>query len=240
MKKHNLRPAVSVLFAAFALAISLVALLSINGSVAWFAENRQVEVGGLSVYVSENDMGFNDVQYYGIINISGSNYTFSESAPENLPTFDPEGIGYSEYKHALLISLTYKVSAGSSCRLTATCPSSAESLLFKTENHLSNAVQFRMASVSGEVATADATAVSFVTPVLSGATVTGVTKVNSIVLADGIPSEGTLYLIMEYNEPVVRYIGEQVMSIGEDDTDDMGFVTYAPYITLSLVEASAS
>lgn len=233
MNKHIVKPTVSVLFAAFALIASIIALLAMNGSVAWFNQNNQVSAGGLSVSLRGDGSGLTALYSYGVTSIS-TTYGYEEVELSQIPRFDPEQIDDSHYKPALLICLEYSFESDKTYSLTATCPSSSAASILATQNYMSNAVQFRLVnSVAGGVATPAASdPLAFVDPIYSGASVSGATQARtSIPLSNGISGEGTLYFIMEYNSPVVKYICDQRSSDNE-----LNEAVYQPDITLVITE----
>ena len=95
--------------------MSIFALLLLNGSTAWFASNSGVSADGFGVKVKNEASASAFLKSYAVteINYETGAYTtaFEESMESHiLPTEDPNGISYSEYKKALAVVLSVTAS----------------------------------------------------------------------------------------------------------------------------------
>lgn len=82
MKKH-IDARIGIIFISLTLILSIFALLLLNGSVAWFAENKDLDVYNMTVSVKSPTQIVESVEYYPIssVSLSGDNniYTFSST-----------------------------------------------------------------------------------------------------------------------------------------------------------------
>lgn len=215
---------ISIMLVALTLILSIFAMLLLNGSVAWFAENDRVTAGGFNVRVNSGMSITASLKSYPITDIdySGGIYTASFDAESyTLPTEDPNGISYSEYKKALAIMITLTAADERTVKIKFTSPSGIETI-DDVENKISNCISIstaRISEVDGKptfTKIAD-TEASFVT-INNGVA----SKVNEIELTLDNPNvsvgKNDFYFILEYKYSkenkyeLISYIGELVMS----------------------------
>ena len=100
----------SIFFAAFFLALSIAAFVLMNGSVAWFADNDEVDASNMSVSVkTDSDAGL-VVDYYEISSIAlseGKNiYTFSKTPITNVTDRHLKEYSHVVAERQMLIKIT--------------------------------------------------------------------------------------------------------------------------------------
>ena len=215
---------ISIMLVTLTLVLSIFALLLLNGSTAWFAENDRVSAGGFGVKVNSSIAINASLKSYPITDIDYESgiYTSSFDAESyTLPTEDPNGISYSQYKKALAIVITLTAAQESTVKIRFVCSSGIETL-GNVENNLSNCISIstaRLSEVDGKptlTKIAD-TEASFVT-INDGEA----SKVNEIELTldnSNVSAEKSeFYFILEYKYSeenkyeLISYISELVMS----------------------------
>lgn len=135
---------------ALTLILSIFAMLLLNGSVAWFAENDSVTAGGFNVRVNSGMPITASLKSYPVteINYTDGIYTASFDAESyTLPTEDPNGISYSEYKKALAIMITVNSTDERTVKIKFTSPSGIETI-DDVENKISNCISISTARIS--------------------------------------------------------------------------------------------
>ena len=107
----NLSAKLTCAVTAVALILSFVAYLSLDDSLAWFSNNKEVTAQGMSVSVKGTDYTVS-LESYGVTDINGSEYTYDSAKGQwfELPTYDVQGISYSEYSKALIVVITVQSS----------------------------------------------------------------------------------------------------------------------------------
>ena len=214
----------SIMLVTLTLVLSMFALLLLNGSAAWFVENDSVSAGGFNVKVNSGMSITASLKSYPVteINYTDGIYTASfDSESYTLPTEDPNGISYSEYKKALAIVITLTAADERTVRIKFVSSSGIETI-GNVENNLSNCISIstaRISEVDGKptfTKIAD-TEASFVT-INNGEA----SKVNEIELkldnSNVSAGENDFYFILEYKYSeenkyeLISYIGELVMS----------------------------
>ena len=214
--KRLLSSALSFLLISTFLFISLVAFSGINKSAAWFANVKEVSANGMSVVVDSPYDTYVDVTSYAVSEISEvtgtpsyTTYTAAEEEAYTLPTVDPSGIIYNEYKNALVVVLEITSSQSQRLNISLTTPNSTVS--YASDNYISNCMQISEASfdTSSRVATVTKAPRHFVD--LSDA---NTAKVASINLTPGGAAfvdvqanvKTTLYFVIEYHDNLMTYI----------------------------------
>ena len=206
---------------ALMLIISILAFLSLNGSFAWFANNKSATAKGFSVEIQTFSTK-GTIACYGVLDINEDclEYTVENTLDENgervqmyeLPLNDPNGITYSQYRKALLVCITVLPKETSDVVLTLETTNSG--VTTEIENHLSNCIQITPADYdeASGIATRAETPSSFVT--VSNNTCSKTTK---LTLFSGSVTEAgqTLYYIMEYNEAFIDYINMAILESGQ-------------------------
>ena len=140
-----------IFFSTFFLILSLFAFSLLNGSAAWFADNRDVDAENMSVKVKSPDTVVDSVEYYPISSIS-----LSES--QNIYTFSNNNIAENETKQLgtfstlvaerqLLIKINLKPEA-TGARVVASSYADSyiiedeDTIINKDGNSLSSVVEF--------------------------------------------------------------------------------------------------
>lgn len=216
MQKKD-RAKIEIVFAALVLIMSLVAFLTLNGSLAWFAHNTSVGATGLTVSVKSGTDVTATLSSYPILQIENGAYTIAYTDEKGnpieaytLPTDDPNGISYSRYKKALavILDVSCEYQTHVSVELTATtlAPSIAES------NYISNCIAVAPASLNSDktVATVDGSFYTF-TKVADGVC-TKPDLTLDLVSATLPAGGGKLCFILQYNEDFLHYVTTQVMA----------------------------
>ena len=209
-----------ILLVSVTLILSIMGLMLLNGSFAWFANNKRVDASGFAVDVRAFSAK-GTVASYGVLAINDSTleYTVENVLDDSgerkqvyeLPLNDPNGISYSQYSKALLICITATASEPTDIILTVETPNAE--VITGVENHLSNSIQITPATYDETrgIAVRGATPSRFVT-----VTNNSCQKSTEITLFSGnVNAEGTtLYYIIEYNQPFIDYINALILDSG--------------------------
>ena len=222
-----------VIVAGIVLVLTVVALFTINGTLAWFSDNDTATANGMQVQVSAPDSVSATLSSYGVLTmqeVDGTvHYTYdTEEELYDLPTDDPAGIGYDKYLKALVVCI--KVTTTENIKLSLTVDSNSE-LTYANDNWFSNVTRYTLAT---KTSSTDNTVLktqesrSFVTvPSGSGSP----TRSQSLSLASEItvtPRMNEIYVIIEYNDSFIDYINGLLMD------KDNKTVKYAHDITFML------
>lgn len=214
--KRLLTSAVSFLLISTFLFISLVAFSGMNKSAAWFANVKEVSANGMSVVVDSPYDTYADVTSYAVSRISEvagppayTTYTATEEEAYTLPTLDPNGISFSEYQNALVVTLEINSTQAQRLNISLITPNSTVS--YASDNYISNCMQISEASfdTSSRVATVTKAPRHFV-----DLTDADTAKVASINLTPGGAAfvdvqanvKTTLYFVIEYHDNLMTYI----------------------------------
>lgn len=199
-------------------ALSLLTLTTVFATslatFAWLSANSNVkgDMSGIKLY-AENLTG-TDMKSYSVTEINENRYTFINNVNYILPRFDPSNIDYTEYEKALVFRVFFLCKEARDYQIVATTNEGFHSdadIAGQDLDHLSNCVEFFIGQSttvidpdtfeSGvvEVTTSE----SFVS--ISNNTIS---KTNEINIADvsATPGENVVYVVMQYNTPVIEYI----------------------------------
>ena len=230
MVKKHLGAMLGVVCVLFTLIVSIVAYLLLNGSTAWFAENKEVDAGGMQVTV-ESGIGVEvSLKSHPVTEIEGNEYTIPSRDVESyeIPTHDPSSISYSQYKKALAVIITVDAHVDSTVSIclyrdetsgvdTITTPG--------VSNYISNCMKITPAEIAegGVVATKGAElSVSTFVDLNSDP----ITKRESITLVEHAPvyadRVNEFCFIIEYDLDLLGYIEEGILAQHLNDNE----VTY--------------
>ena len=206
---------------AFALAVSIVAFLTLDKSLAWFSRNDSVTARGISLSV--NAPGVTSSLYsLGVLNIENGVYTFDTATDietgariqsSTLPEDDPNGISYSEYRKALVLELTLTVVSDRPTKVHLMTKNTAtdQATNVAQENLFSNCIAVsNVASFTANTVTKGGTTQSFVS--VQDDTLS---KTGSLLLYDGTltaTQPNKLYFIIEYNDAFLDYINYYILN----------------------------
>lgn len=204
----------SVSVFAFAVIITLALLFSLNKSFCWFSDNRKSSASGMNFGTSRGTSSLLAVDFFPVVSINGSAYTFIDTPngyiPE-LPCEDPAQIASSVYKKAIVMRISYcvveqqgyiRVYHNRTQSGTVNTPWIGIDSNAVGNNWISNCIQFSQAiSVNGYVFTKNpATSTSFITGNPHD------TVVKNDYLTFNLPQgSGELYLLMEYSPALIEY-----------------------------------
>lgn len=237
--KKRVEARVGIIFISLTLILSIFAFMLLNGSVAWFAENRDIDASNMSVQVKSPAQIIDSVEYYPIssISLSGNNniYTFSstpidESETKSLGTFST-----LVAERQLLIKINLKAEA-TGARVIAS--SYADSYIVKNEdtiinkdgNSLSSVVEFY------SIANVEETSEGYV--ISSGDIQDSVSRFSDIDAEYGsIPAsfsaetdiystptgqtDEAIFIIVDYYEESVEYVMDYVNNLIMDSSTDV-------------------
>ncbi len=104
----NLSAKLTCAVTAVALILSFVAYLSLDDSLAWFTNNKEVTAQGMSVSVKAPSEYQVEIASFGVLDIDGATYTYDPNDEQRytLPTYDVQNISYSKYSKALIVVIT--------------------------------------------------------------------------------------------------------------------------------------
>lgn len=222
---------VGSILAALFLILSIFALMSLNGTVAWFVNGNSVDSSGMHVKVATEQI-VESVEFFPISSISLSGN--SEDGFHNTYSFtaekitDPEKMQLGEFstlvaKRQLLIKINLH---GEKSSATVSAVSEAEDYMIedantivnKTGNSLSSVVEFRVATdvllQNGEYVISDENIVSTTSfsSVLVEDEETNVSFTKSIDLYSTPQNEtdNSIFIIVDYSEKSVEYVIDHV------------------------------
>ena len=217
----NVSAKLGFVLTALVLIISVIALLSLSVSLAWFANNKNATAKGFAVEIQTFSTK-GTIACYGVLDINEDRleYTVENVRDANgervqmyeLPLNDPNGITYSQYRKALLVCITVLPKETTDVVLTLETPNS--SVTTAVEYHLSNCIQITPANYNeaSGIATRAATPLSFVT--VAGNTCQKTTSLT--LFSDSVTEAGeNLYYIIEYNEAFIEYINMTILESGQ-------------------------
>ena len=216
---------------AFALMISFVAYLSLDDSLAWFSQNKEVEAQGMSVSVKGIDYTVT-LESYGVTDISDSGeYSYDTNKGQwfELPTYDVQGISYSEYRKALIVVITVQSSFEKEKTLNVKLVTTGDREFdWASPNVFSNCMQITPAeSIENGKVTKNANPQSFLILPQEQDQPATPEKASELNLATIIGPEGEtetkVYFIIEYNSYFLTQIGSAGSGVVEY-TSDIHFI----------------
>ena len=226
MKKH-IDARLGIIFISLTLILSIFAFMLLNGSVAWFADNKDVDAGAMTVAVKSDVEVSATLESHPVKEINGSAYTIPSREIESyeIPTHDPSSISYSEYKKALvvIISVDAHVDSTISIILHRAETSGVETITSPgLSNYISNCIRITPATIAegGLVATkGDA----LLTPTFVDLSSNPVTKSEDIVLVEHAPvytdSVNEFCFIIEYDLDLLGYIEQKIIDQHLNDNE---------------------
>ena len=226
-----------IIFISLVLILSIFALMILNGSTAWFAENKDVGAQGFTVTVDSDIQVSATLQSFPITAINGDIYTISrETESYMLPEHDPNSISYSEYKKALAVIITVDAHSDSVISMDLISGALSDTVITPAlSNYISNCMKITPASLNadGTVATKGA---PLATPTFVDLSTNPVSKDDSIELMQGVSvHEGEVNefcFIIEYDETLLDYIGQKILEQHLNDNK----VSYADDIEFRIHE----
>ena len=209
---------VTLILFGLVLAVSIFALGMLgNKGLGWFADNDEVDAAGMSVSVNADTLITGGLESYPVTVIEGNAYTVSyDRQMYSLPTDDPNGISYSEYKKALVVIITLDAHAAGTVHVLLSASGGADTIDNVADNKISNCIQISAATLSadGSVATKGGTSYSFVT--ISDGAATKTEEIN-FGYFDVVEGENKLCFLIEYSDALLRYISEKILSLNTGD-----------------------
>ena len=204
---------------AVALILSFVAYLSLDDSLAWFANNQEVSAQGMSVSVKGTNYTVT-LESYGVIDIQDNAYMYDTAKGQcfELPTYDVQGISYSEYSKALIVVITVQSNLTEDKNLNVRLVTTGNrDFDWISPNVFSNCMQITPAqsNESGKV-TKNGDTLSFLTlqedqdqqatlTKNSNASTNGL-DLGTIIIAQGDNVTTTAYYIIEYDDDFVTML----------------------------------
>lgn len=115
----------SFVFTAFTLALSLIAFASINGSLAWLADNKQVSAGGMSVNVASEDIEVSSVEYYKYNSFTGKGELLDITQSNALALNEYDSVFTDRNENTAIIIKMYltgdAIEAGNNIKIAFSC-----------------------------------------------------------------------------------------------------------------------
>lgn len=212
-----------IFFATAALVFAAFAFMLLNGSFAWFAENRDVGANGFSVTVQNGHSVTAELISRPVldINTETGDYTIDNTAISyELPIDDEYNITYSKYMKALAVIVTFDATEAVVARIEVSASSVFDTVI-SNDNYISNCIQISTSedyTPGSDTVRRGALTKSFVR-LDSG------DKLDTIDLGkfDLPAGQSELCFIIEYNDDLLKYIGEGIMMGDFDDP----LVTYS-------------
>lgn len=186
----------------------------------WFTANQKADNSMGNITAVAGNITGTDMKCYSIDEINGNSYRFINNENYVLPRFDPSNIDYSEYEKALMFRVTFNCASAASYTIRAYTIEDFHTdteIAIQNEDHLSNCASFKVGQSTEPVDISSFTsAIVNVTSEVSFASVQGespnrsVNKNKTIEIAsiNAIPGENVVYVVMEYNNPVISYIND--------------------------------
>ena len=227
----QLNAKLGLILVSLVLILAIFGMMILNGSVAWFADNRDVDALGFKINVNRDVAVKATLHSYPITDIDSNNYTVSfDSERFIIPTDDPNNISYDAYKKALLIVINIDAHEATQNLLIEINTASGLEQIGENDNRVSNCISISPATLSSEgtIAVRGTPSYSFVD--LSQGTPVKTDSID-LVRADVPVGETKFYFIIEYNRTLLNYIGEQIMANHPDQSeviysDDIEFHVY--------------
>ncbi len=214
----GLNAKISSILAALVLIIAIFALMLLNGSAAWFADNAQTDARGFNVKVKTKTPASVMLKSYPIdeIDEAAGVYTLYRGEESyELPTDDPNGISYSKYKKALAVIITLEAQSDATFFVLLKASSGVETVTSPSlSNYISNCMSISMAELSDDGLVATKTELGFEKSFVD-VSATPVEKSGQITLIENVtvPAGETkeICFIMEYNAELLDYIGNKIL-----------------------------
>ena len=216
--KKQVNAQIGIVFASLTLILGIFALFLLNGSAAWFASSNTVDANGFTVKVDTDNLVTATLKSYPITDINEETraYTVSRSKERyELPTDDPNSIGYSEYKKALAIIITVESHANTTIDIFLKADSTVSTVITPTlSNYISNCISITPADLSDDGLTATRKEDSF-SQVFVDLSKNPIEKSMALTLSENINvTEGStqnICFIIEYDDALLQYIGDKIL-----------------------------
>lgn len=195
------------------LLIGILAIVAYTGfSFSWFSKGENTNTAGLNIAMLETESAITSLECYHVTDITAAGvYIFdTDLTAESLPVYDINGLNTNLYKNAVVIKLVLSENTAQNqyeCMAKLIEPSGFFSA--GVNNKLSNAVQFRSGTVSGNAFTPNAVT-SFLTHPNTITNDANVEKVTSPIHLGNLSGDtNTVYFVMEYDTVVLQHICNQ-------------------------------
>lgn len=224
-----------IILVSLALIFSVFALIILNGSVAWLADNDTAVAEGFHVKAKPTVDVSAELKSFPVSEITKVNDTTYEYTVEYgdgddqsylLPRTDQNGISFSKYKKALVVIITVHSAAPNHIEMDLTA-SAAINTLISNANWISNCMMITRATLSsdGITATKGSDSKSFVN---LGNPITKDARINLGVF-DLDTGDNDICFIVEYNEDLVSHISaglEGASDLIVEFKNDIEFIIY--------------
>lgn len=219
MLKKHIDAKLGIVFISLVLILSIFALMLLNGSVAWLANSINADANGMKVSVKSDMSVIATLKSHPVTKIDGNDYTIPSRDIESyeIPTHDPNGISYSEYKKALAVIITVDAHVDSTVSIVLHRDETSGVETITTpglSNYISNCIKITPATIAedGTVATKGA---ALATPTFVNLSTDPVTKSEDIKLVEHAPVyEGEVNefcFIIEYDAGLLAYIEQKII-----------------------------
>lgn len=212
-KMKNVQKAtVGIVLTSVALIFSIFELLMINGTLAWFGGNREVNANGFGISVANVSNVSATLKSFPVSKINGDSYTFDINGEENytLPVHDEEQIVPLEYQKALVVEVTVTVARQTPFTLSLRSMHDVSTLVGQ-KNWISNCLKIRRATYDNGVATTVAvTNPPATTGFITLATTPTKTSEFNLVSQNLLPGMYKYYFVLEYDMNIIDYIAGQM------------------------------
>lgn len=238
--KKRLDARLAMITISLVLILSIFAFILINGSAAWFADNRDVETGGMKISVKSDMDVIATLKSHPVTEINGSEYTIPSRDIESytIPTHDPSSISYSEYKKALTVIISVDAHVDSTVTIIFHRDEASGVETITTPgrlNYISNCIKITPATIAenGTVATKGT---ALATPTFVNLSANPITKTEDITLVEHAPVCGDgvneFCFIIEYDTELLDYIEQRIIEQHLSDN----IVTYFDDIEFQVFE----
>ncbi len=226
LKKINNKAGVILVSAT--LILSIFAFMLMNGSAAWFADSHDVQANGFSVNVNTDVSVTATLESYPVTQIDEQTGVYTLSKNEQsyvLPIYDEAGISYNETSFRRALVVIINIESHSACNITVNLTHSSDeadlegSLSALDNNKISNVVSITEATLNDTTATKNAQGKSFVSIATDPETGTSSAQKTDIITLkqEALGQQTKQYcFIIEYNERLIDYIGEKIMTLNPD------------------------
>ncbi len=237
MKKEVLKTYISVALTALALVFSLTAFFTMNGTVAWFASNRDAHATEMQINLSDAHNKIKQVEYFAISDVrldavaKTNVYNFSATPLAGSPQLGT--LSQLEAKRQLLVKLTLQdnvdeVSVQVKSETADYLLDPMPAYLLKDNNPLSSVIQFRVyrnVTASGDMYTVredDAAPVRFVDIQTAGTAVTRTYVANAPLYTTPAGERDTaVYILLDYYEVATDDIRDALPGLAAADGSDI-------------------
>ena len=228
----NLSAKLTCAVTAVALILSFVAYLSLDDSLAWFSNNKEVTAQGMSVSVKAPSDYKVEIASFGVLDINGTIYTYDPNDEQlyTLPTYDVQNISYSKYSKALVvvITVTSLLDTPKDLSVKLETDPAHDKFNWDDNNWFSNCMQITPADISTDTDGTAVTTTGKVTQSFLTVQTDGSLAKNETAVTDGLDlgtisvaagQTVTAYYVIEYDDNFVTKL--------TTSTDPHGEMTYS-------------